>query len=83
MDGLCLVGVKRASETKRPRASLFERGARVCGANSEVQGASSPADEALIFWFFLIKQKEQERFSFKRKEQKIFTLKTIIYKNEY
>ena len=27
--------------------------------NSEVQGESSEADEALIFWFFFIKEKER------------------------
>ncbi|OUO50331.1 hypothetical protein B5F77_12900, partial [Parabacteroides sp. An277] len=59
--GLCLVGVKRASGTERPRASLFERGARVCGANSGVQEASSPADAALNFWFFSFKRKEQRK----------------------
>ena len=41
-----LVSVKRTTGTERPRASLFEREARVCDANSEVQGASS---EIVIF----------------------------------
>ena len=36
-----LVSVKRTTGTERPKASLFEREARVCDANSEVQGASS------------------------------------------
>ena len=53
-----LVSVKRTTGTERPRASLFEREARVCDANSEVQGASSEAAAALIFWFFCIKTKE-------------------------
>ena len=44
-----LVSVKRTTGTERPRASLFEREARVCDANSEVQGASSEAAAALIF----------------------------------
>ena len=35
-----LVSVKRTTGTEQPRASLFEREARVCDANSEVQGAS-------------------------------------------
>ena len=30
-----LVSVKRTTGTERPRASLFEREARVCDANSE------------------------------------------------
>ena len=47
-----LVSVKRTTGTEQPRASLFEREARVCDANSEVQGASSEAAAALIFWFF-------------------------------
>ena len=46
-----LVSVKRTTGTERPKASLFEREARVCDANSEVQGASSEAAAALIFWF--------------------------------
>ena len=46
-----LVSVKRTTGTERPRA-------RVCDANSEVQGASSEAAAALIFWFFCIKTKE-------------------------
>ena len=50
-----LVSVKRTTGTERPRASLFEREARVCDANSEVQGASSEAAAALIF---CIKTKE-------------------------
>ena len=54
-----LVSVKRTTGTERPGASLFERKARVCDANSGVQGASSEADEALIFWFFCIKAKER------------------------
>ena len=45
-----LVSVKRTTGTEQPRASLFEREARVCDANSEVQGASSEAAAALIFW---------------------------------
>ena len=53
-----LVSVKRTTETEQPRASLFEREARVYDANSEVQGASSEAAAALIFWFFCIKTKE-------------------------
>ena len=53
-----LVSVKRTTGTEQPRASLFEREARVCDANSEVQGASSEAAAALIFWFFCIKTKE-------------------------
>ena len=48
-----LVSVKRTTETERPGASLFERKARVCDANSEVQGASSEADAALTFWLLL------------------------------
>ena len=53
-----LVSVKRTTGTERQRASLFEREARVCDVNSEVQGASSEAAAALIFWFFCIKTKE-------------------------
>ena len=53
-----LVSVKRTTGTERQRASLFEREARVCDVNSEVQGASSEAGAALIFWFFCIKTKE-------------------------
>ena len=48
------------AEGEGPRASLFEREARVCDANSEVQGASSEAAAALIFWFFCIKTKERK-----------------------
>ena len=48
-----LVSVKRTTGTERPGASLFERKARVCDANSEVQGASSEADAALTFWLLL------------------------------
>ena len=58
LDRHRLVSVKRTTGTERPRASLFEREARVCDANSEVQGASSEAAAALIFWFFCIKTKE-------------------------
>ena len=53
-----LVSVKRTTGTEQPRASLFEREARVYDANSEVQGASNEAAAALIFWFFCIKTKE-------------------------
>ena len=55
-----LVSVKRTTGTERPRASLFEREARVCDVNSGVQGASSEAAAALIFWFFCIKTKERK-----------------------
>ena len=48
-----LVSVKRTTGTERPGASLFERKARVCDANSGVQGASSEAGEALTFWLLL------------------------------
>ena len=57
-----LVSVKRTTGTERPGASLFERKARVCDASSGVQGASSEADAALIFWFFCIKAKERSSF---------------------
>ena len=43
-------------------ASSGERQARVCDASSGVQGASSEADAALIFWFFCIKAKERSSF---------------------
>ncbi len=51
-----LVNVKRTTGTEQPRASLFEREARVCNANSE-------AVAALIFWFFCIKTKERKEKS--------------------
>ena len=54
-----LVSVKRTTGTERPIASLFEREARVCDANSEVQGASSEAAAVLIFCLFCIKTKER------------------------
>ena len=59
------MSVKRTTGTEQPRASLFEREAqaRVCDANSEVQGASSEAAAALIFWFFCIKTKERKEKS--------------------
>ena len=57
-----LVSVKRTTGTERPGASLFERKARVCDASSGVQGVSSEADAALIFWFFCIKAKERSSF---------------------
>ena len=56
-----LESVKRTTGTERPKASLFEREARVCDANSEVQGASSEAAAALIFWFLW--KKENNRYS--------------------
>jgi len=65
-----LVSVKRTTGTERPRASLFEREARVCDANSEVQGASSEAAAALIFWFFCIKTKEHT--TMEKRKQPIF-----------
>ena len=54
---------------KRPDAESEEKQdwprleARVCDANSEVQGASSEAAAALIFWFFCIKTKERKEKS--------------------
>ena len=64
-----LVSVKRTTGTERPRASLFERKARVCDVNSEVQGASSEAAAALIFWFFCIKTKERKEKSLSLQKQ--------------
>ena len=64
-----LVSVKRTTGTERPRASLFEREARVCDANSEVQGASSEAAAALIFRFFCIKTKERKEKSLSLQKQ--------------
>ena len=64
-----LVSVKRTTGTEQPRASLFEREARVCDANSEVQGASSEAAAALIFWFFCIKTKERKEKSLSLQKQ--------------
>ena len=63
------VSVKRTTGTERQRASLFEREARVCDANSEVQGASSEAAAALIFWFFCIKAKEHKEKSLSLQKQ--------------
>ena len=41
---------------------MFEREARVCNANSGMKGVSSEAGAALTFWFFLVKQKEHQKF---------------------
>ena len=64
-----LESVTRTTGTERPKASLFEREARVCDANSEVQGASSEAAAALIFWFFCIKTKERKEKSLSLQKQ--------------
>ena len=56
-----LVSVKRTTGTEQPRASLFEREARVCNANSEVQGASSEAAAALILGSFVSRQKNVKK----------------------
>ena len=74
-----LVSVKRTTGTERPGASLFERKARVCDANSGVQGASSEADAALIFWFFCIKAKERSSYWVKPKA----TRKSYVVKHKF
>ena len=47
----------------RPGASLFERKARVCDANSGMQEASSEADAALTFWLLLGQAKSNKKIS--------------------